>query len=996
MTKPHISTPKRVIVVLGMHWSGANAIVRALQVAGVDFGASLPGMPRSAHKNRFEDPDFLRINEKLFQLFSSSGDSLEPIARDELKSEKIDGLKKEAVALLGERTKSPGIFGMKDPRVVRLLPFWREVFERCKLDASYVIALRNPLRISKTLAVRNKFPVEKAHYLWMAHVLPSVLETTGSLRVVVDYDRLVDQPATEVQRMAQALKVEDKIDPVALGQFVAGFLEKKLHRAQPVAGESMSGPAVLPQAAVLFDLLEKMASDQLPMDSSQVQSLFGEASERFKELYPAFRYMTRQDQQVIDLRQEVIKHHAQVALLHQSIADRDKQIKTLRKKLKGVHRSAIWNALKKFHHRAPDWMRGITAWAHGIWSKLRNLSVKRSDLFDAKWYLATYRDVAASGMNAYEHYIRHGKAEGRLPGVNASLNDYTEWVRRYDTLTDEMRASMHAQIKDFSSRPVISVLMPVYNTKAAWLKEAIESVRKQIYPHWELCIADDASTDTTIRTLLEQYAREDERIKVMFREKNGHISAASNSALELASGDWVALLDHDDLLSEHALFWVVETIHRHPETCLIYSDEDKIDKEGRRVKPYFKCDWNYDLFLSHNMISHLGVYKTQLVREVGGFHLGVEGAQDYDLALRCLDVVTADKIQHIPKVLLHWRMHASSTATNLEAKPYVLHAVEKVLTEHFTRRGVRATVEPVPHGYRVRYALPEIPPKVSLIVLTKNSLSLIRDCVKSILEKTTYSNYEILIIDNGSDDPRTLAYFKEIVSEPKVRVIRDDRPFNFSALNNAAVKEAQGELIGLINNDIKVISSDWLSEMVSLAIQPGVGAVGARLWYPDRTLQHGGVITGLKGCAEHSHKGLRRGLPGYFARAELLQSFSAVTGACLVIKKAIYEEVGGLNEKDLPIAFNDVDFCLRVREAGYRNLWTPYAELWHCESATRGFKDSTEKSARFAGENDYMKKQWGNRLMNDPAYSPNLTLEHTDFSLAWPPRYLQQSSQPLP
>ena len=610
--------------------------------------------------------------------------------------------------------------------------------------------------------------------------------------------------------------------------------------------------------------------------------------------------------------------------------------------------------------------------------------------FDAEFYLKENPDVLASGMDPYEHYARHGKAEGRRPGVASLLNDYPEWIRRYDTLTDEARASLRQQIKVFPSRPVISVLMPVYNTNPVWLKEAIESVRNQIYPHWELCIADDASTDPTIRTLLEQYTREDGRIKVVFREQNGHISAASNSALELATGDWVALLDHDDLLSEHALFWVAETIHRHPETCLIYSDEDKIDKEGKRVKPYFKCDWNYDLFLSHNITNHLGVYKTRLLREVGGFRLGVEGAQDYDLALRCLEVIGAKKIQHIPRVLFHWRMHDSSTASHLGTKPYALHAGERVLNEYFKRQGIRATAEPVPHGYRVRYALPEIPPKVSLIIPTRNGFPLIRECVKSIFQKTTYPCYEILIIDNGSDDPQTLHYLKEIASKSNVRVLRDNRPFNFAALNNAAVKAVQGELIGLINDDIEVISEDWLSELVSLAIQPGVGAVGARLWYPDRTLQHGGVITGLKGCAEHSHKGLGRGLPGYFARAELLQSFSAVTGACLVIKKSIYEDVGGLNEKDLPIAFNDVDFCLRVREDGYRNLWTPYAELWHRESATRGFEDTQKKMARFAREIQYMKKRWGDRLVNDPAYSPNLTLDDADFSLAWPPRYAQQ------
>lgn len=565
-------------------------------------------------------------------------------------------------------------------------------------------------------------------------------------------------------------------------------------------------------------------------------------------------------------------------------------------------------------------------------------------------------------------------------------NDYTEWIRRYDTLTDETRAAMRARIDAFEHNPLISVIMPTYNPKPDWLEQAIESVRNQIYPNWELCIADDASTDKAIRPILERYAKEDARIKVVFREQNGHISAASNSALELAAGEWVALLDHDDLLAEHALFWVADAINQHPEARLIYSDEDKIDEAGRRFDPYFKCDWNEDLFYSHNMFSHLGVYHTRLLREIGGFRIGLEGAQDYDLALRCIERVAPQQIYHIPRVLYHWRVHSESTAQSSDAKPYAILAGERALNEHFQRLGVNAKALHVGYGYRVYYALPDNPPMVSLIIPTRNGLHLVRQCVKSIFEKTTYPNYEILIVDNGSDDPAILHYFKELQSEARVRIIRDDRPFNYSALNNAAVKLARGEVVGLLNNDIEVISPDWLSEMVSHAMRPEVGAVGARLWYPNGTLQHGGIVLGLAGVASHSHKHFPREILGYFGRASLIQSFSAVTAACLVIRKSVYKEVGGFNETDLQVAFNDVDFCLRIREAGYRNVWTPYAELYHHESATRGYEDTPEKQARFAKEVQYMKQRWGDLLLNDPAYNPNLTLDHEDFSLAWPPR----------
>lgn len=574
-----------------------------------------------------------------------------------------------------------------------------------------------------------------------------------------------------------------------------------------------------------------------------------------------------------------------------------------------------------------------------------------------------------------------------VPGSgNYDRNDYAEWVRRYDTLTDGARATIRARIDGFIDKPLISVVMPTYNPKPEWLISAIESVRKQIYPRWELCIADDASTDKSTREILERYARDDSRIKVVFCEKNAHISAASNRALELVTGEWVALLDHDDLLTEHALFWVLDAINHEPDVQLIYSDEDKIDDAGKRFSPYLKCDWNVDLFYSHNLITHLGVYRADLLTSIGGFRVGFEGAQDYDLVLRCIECIESRHIHHIPRVLYHWRTHAGSTAQSNDAKPYARMAGERALNEHFQRRKIKATAELVGHGYRVRYVLPDRQPMVSLVIPTRNGLQLIRRCVKSLIDKTTYQNYEILIVDNGSDDPETLQYLDELRANPRIKVISDTRHFNYSALNNSAVKLARGDLLGLLNNDLEVISPDWLSEMVSIALQPGVGAVGGRLWYPNNTLQHGGVILGLGGVAGHSHKHLPRHQYGYVGRASYIQSFSAVTAACLVIRKAIYEEVGGLNETDLQVAFNDVDFCLRVGESGYRNVWTPYAELYHHESATRGYDDTPEKQARFGKEKQYMKQRWGGRLLYDPAYSPNLTFDYEDFSLAWPPR----------
>ena len=602
-----------------------------------------------------------------------------------------------------------------------------------------------------------------------------------------------------------------------------------------------------------------------------------------------------------------------------------------------------------------------------------------------KGYQHLRRLKKSQGFRAVKTLLR--APHGGLDAFNSRIN-YDDWVKRYDTLSVADIEPMKLKLAAQKLQPLISIVMPTYNPKIEWLIEAIESVQAQIYPHWELCIADDCSSDPRVQETLQAMAQKDKRIKVVTREKNGHISAASNSALELAQGEWIALMDHDDLLPIHALYCVAQTIHQHPDAQMIYSDEDKINEQGTRLDPYFKPDWNIDLFYSHNMFSHLGVYRKTLIDHVGGFRLGFEGAQDYDLALRCIEQIDHQHIHHIPRMLYHWRVHAQSTAQSSEAKPYAAIAGQKALNEHFQRTQLNAQCLLLDFGmYRTQYALPERLPLVSLIIPTKNAQKLVMQCVESILEKTTYPNYEIIIVDNASDDAQAIAYFKQLANEhSNIRVIRDDRPFNYSQLNNNAVQYTNGELIGLINNDIEVISPDWLGEMVSIALQKNVGAVGAKLYYPNNTIQHAGVVIGLGGVANHVFKHAYRDSLGYFGRAKLISSYSAVTAACLIIKKSIFTEVGGLDEENLKVAFNDVDFCLKVRSAGYRNVWTSFAELYHHESVSRGADDIPEKRQRFEQELAHMRKKWQTDKFEDPAYSPNLTLDFEDFSFACPPR----------
>ena len=572
----------------------------------------------------------------------------------------------------------------------------------------------------------------------------------------------------------------------------------------------------------------------------------------------------------------------------------------------------------------------------------------------------------------------------------ASNASYEAWVRRYDSVTPAMRTMFARRASRLLDRPVaspvFSILLPVFQTPERWLRRCLDSVLQQAYGNWELCVADDASTAPHVRRVLQEYASRDPRIRITFRTDNGHIVAASNTALSMARGDYVALLDHDDELRPHALLEMAEALAEDPGLALLYSDEDKIDEHGRRFEPYFKPDWNPDLLLGQNYVCHFTVIRMDLVRGAGGFRAGFEGSQDHDLILRCTRMLVPQQIRHIPKVLYHWRAIPGSTALHRDAKDYAADAGGRAVAEHLRDAGTGAQVELLDQGhYRVRWPLPQTPPLVSLIVPTRDRPDLLRTCIESLLSRTRYPAFEILVVDNQTTDPEALAYLDGLRRRERVVVLDYDAPFNYSAINNWAAARARGSVLGLINNDIEVISPGWLDEMVGQAMRPDVGAVGAMLYYPDDRIQHAGVILGLGGIANHAYVGEPAGFAGHGGRARVAQAMSAVTGACLIVRKALYEQVGGLDER-LQVAFNDIDFCLRLREAGYRNLWTPFAELYHHESASRGSDEMGEKRERFLGEIALMQQRWGRLLERDPAYNPNLTLTGKGFDLADPPR----------
>jgi GT2 family glycosyltransferase len=600
--------------------------------------------------------------------------------------------------------------------------------------------------------------------------------------------------------------------------------------------------------------------------------------------------------------------------------------------------------------------------------------------------VSKFKKIITKVISEIRGLLFFGKRSGKFKKIGCETpKSYNEWVERNDRLTESDLSAMRAHLKDLPLQPKISIITPIYKTPIVLLRRAIESVQHQVYENWELCIADDASNDRELRATLEAYAALDTRIKLVFRNENGHISRASNEAAALATGEFIGLLDHDDELRPHALYMNIVELNCCPAAGLIYSDEDKIDIFGRRFNPYFKSDWNPELFTQQNFICHFTVIKRSIFEAVGGFRAGFEGSQDWDLFLRVTEVLAGSQIRHLPYILYHWRAIEGSTAQHPRFKPYALVAAQKALQEHFhrTREAVTVDIIEAISQCRIRYHLPSLLPLISLIIPTRDSAASLERCVEKIIRITSYRNYEIIIIDNGSVEEATFACFQRLQLQcGQIRVIRDDSPFNFSALNNRAAKQARGSVLGFVNNDVEIINADWLCEMVGHVLRPGTGAVGARLWFPDNRLQHGGVILGIGGTAGHSHKGMSRLHFGYFNRGALAQNFAAVTAACLLVRKEVFEQVGGFDEISLAVAFNDVDFCLKVRDAGYWNVWTPYAEAYHYESLTRGYEDSPEKLVRFERESATLKSRWHTALSEDPAYNPNLTLQSEDFKFA--------------
>ena len=533
----------------------------------------------------------------------------------------------------------------------------------------------------------------------------------------------------------------------------------------------------------------------------------------------------------------------------------------------------------------------------------------------------------------------------------------------------------------FAYEPLISIVVPAYLTPERFLRQMLDSLLAQTYQNWELCLANGSPEDPDMQLVLRSYAEMDKRIRYEDLKENLGIAENTNAAFAMARGDFIALLDHDDLLAPNALYEIAAALEEHPEADVIYTDEDKVTTDlSEHFQPHLKPDFNLDLLRSNNYICHFLVVRRSVVQKAGGFRREFDGAQDYDFIFRCVE--QAREVIHVPEILYHWRTHKSSTADNPASKMYAFEAGKRAIEGNLERTGTPGTVEHTRDFgfYRVKYPV-QGEPLVSIIIPNREEKETLQACVESIFEKTVYKNYEIIIVENNSSSDEIFRYYRKLSEDPRIHLLRWKKEFNYSAINNFGVRHAKGDYLLFLNNDVKVIDPDWLSEMLGVCQRQEVGAVGAKLIYPDNTIQHAGCVVGMGGIAGHMFVNMPAERTGYLHKASLLQDMSCVTAACMMMKKNVFLEAGGFTE-ELAVAFNDVDLCLKVRSHGHLIVYDPYVKLYHYESKSRGAEDSEEKVRRFQSEIEYIRSHWIDILKNgDPYYNKNLSLSKWNYSL---------------
>ena len=940
----------QVVCILGMHRSGTSMVAQLLNKCGLDLGPPEQLLPPSLSNplGHFENRGFLEINEALLTHLGGAWDNPAALKDGWEQDSSLEPFVQEAKSLIDEFSECP-VWGWKEPRTTILLPFWKSLIS----DLRFVICMRSPLEVAQSLADRDGMETEKGTYLWDHYVRAAIRDTEGFSRVFTFYEDFFREPLNELDRITKFCGLSAPDDLLSLDNAISH--ELRHHDTEILS--LLAGNKIEPKHKLFYIGLRSLATQtpsSLPSDPAH-EVLKSNAFGRYAELTEESDTLTLcQDKSHTGGYGGSNKSH-----LGFGLEERDRRIAELSFQLATMQESAAWKVLEGLRHMLPH-----DSQRRALYLILRRAAgVLRQE--------GPYSLLRKAGRRVHQA-ITHQRPLLMIP-AHYTLQEfnarYQAWLQRNCLSSDDI-ARMKANLRTRTYTPCISIVVPVYNTDETWLRKAIDSVRAQGYPHWELCLVNDCSTKPQVRSVLDEYGAVDPRIRVKHLDRNVGIAGASAQALSLATGEFVGLLDHDDELSPDALYEVVSRLNQDPELDLLYSDEDKVDLSGLHVEPFFKPDWSPDLLLSMNYITHFSVFRRALLEQVGGFRPGFDGSQDYDLLLRFTEETS--RIAHIPRVLYHWRKIPGSAAMSEEAKPYAYKAGQRAIAEALSRRQQDGTVESiVPGRYMVRYQLGGNP-LVSIIIPTRDKVGLLRQCLKSIEEKTSYTRYEIIVVDNGSVEPETIKYLDAISS--KYRVCQYPGQFNFAAICNFGAVQAKGSHLLFLNNDTQVIKPDWLTAMLEQAQRPEVGAVGAKLLYPDGRIQHAGMVMGINGSTGHAFRYLPRYYQSYCGLAEVVRNCSAVTAACMMVPRAVFDEVDGFDER-FRVVCNDVDLCFRIRQRGHLVVYTPQAMLFHHESASRGSLHPLE-------DQDLFLKQWGDLIRDgDPYYNPNLTLAREDWSL---------------
>lgn len=1101
-----------------MHRSGTSAITGALSLLGVYPGEveRLLSPAKDNPKGFWEHAQIVDLHERLLRCFSRSWDDIRPLPREWWNRPEVNVFREELKELIKREFSGYSLWMWKDPRTCLLLPLWMQVLRDLAVNVSFVIALRHPLDVAASLKRRDGFLDAKSFALWYLYNLSALYWTLGYKRLIVSYERVLDNGEKCLRSIAENFDIpwpqDDGEFSKSLSEFLAPelchsrrgsasqelgeslpahveFLYKRLIEAErlrhildsddfcktvetlyqdfcnytefiypaavegpakqhfiqvfwPVNGvyteDNSSRVLVIPDGQTRVYNLEIPAEIKWPLRLDPVnfpsyievecielvgngrvlsQWVVGEGFQRLRcgpeivvlgEAQDTFRFLSNGNDPQLFLEYDVALHETNSApekdepLALRVVMRANKEISASVAKAVETYTGALKDRLAEKESE-------VEVYAEKIARLSKEVDDKQLELQDALFKLAAIQSslpfkildrynrlrqrLLPEGTHRYQFYrlcvkAGHIALDEGLPNMFrrawryfrkygfknvAAPADYNHlyqlWIEKNEPKPSDF-SRLRKEVYSLSYQPRISIVMPVYNVDEVWLREAIESVRNQIYPHWELCIADDGSTRPHIRKVLEEYRQQDDRIKVTYLPHNQGISVASNAALALATGEFVGLLDHDDELAPWTLLEVVKLLNQNPDLDFIYSDEDKLEPDGRRSEPFFKPDFSPDLLMSMNYICHFSVFRRSLLTKIGCFREGFEGSQDYDVILRVIEQTC--KVAHIPKILYHWRKIPGSASGSVNAKSYAYKAAVRALEEALERRNICGEITVLAPGrHRIRYKIAG-DPLVSIIIPTKDRLELLRRCIESIREKTIYRNYEIIVVDNGSEELKTIDYLRRIEHYGNCRVVAFNQPFNYSCINNFAVAQANGTFLVFLNNDTEVITPEWLEEMLGHAQRKEVGAVGAKLLFPNNTIQHGGVILRLGGVAGHAFYGLPASESGYMGLATVTRNCAAVTGACMMLRRAVFEEVGGFDE-ELDVAYNDVDLCLRIILRGYYIVWTPHAVLYHHESASRG-NHQPERNIR------YFCEKWRDFLdRGDPFYNSNLALDRSDF-----------------